>query len=208
MQQQPKVNIIEQGNIWTIENLYSPEECQQLIKICESNGFVEAPFNANMAKDTRNNDRVILDLPQHAQLFWERVSPYLPQHASQLGNQVLESNAKSGFQLLNPGFSNRLRFYRYKKGQYFAPHTDGCYFDNRDKYVDQSFLTILLYLNDVNNAGGETNFIQNGIKHSVQPKSGSVLIFVHWNCHEGAEVTSSNALKYVMRTDAVFRRIK
>ena len=42
----------------------------------------------------------------------------------------------------------RLRFLRYDAGQYFKPHFDGSYV--REDGREKSFITIHLYLNEVN----------------------------------------------------------
>ncbi|KAG2378234.1 hypothetical protein C9374_008377 [Naegleria lovaniensis] len=214
---------IEPGNIWLLDSVFSREECEQLIKESEQMGFVEATFNATMAKDLRNNSRVIVDCKKYSDLLWDRLKHVIPQHAKDLCAKVVPSQMTQGYEAI--GFNERIRFYKYSAGQYFVPHTDGCFSRQpymvtlKDKNTQQvenyecketSFLTVLLYLNDVQ-SGGETNFFKNSnasqITHSVTPKAGQVLIFVHWNCHEGATLSDPNEFKYVMRTDAMYRRM-
>ena len=65
------------------------------------------------------------------------------------------------------GLNERLRFYRYDKGQQFNIHTDGPY--RRDN-GEVSLLTFMIYLNE-DFEGGETTFF-NPEKTVVVPKTG------------------------------------
>ncbi|KAF0974822.1 hypothetical protein FDP41_006296 [Naegleria fowleri] len=219
----PTVHEIEPGNIWLLDSVFSPQECEQLIKESEQFGYEEATFNASMAKHLRNNSRVITDCKHYSDMLWDRLKHVIPQNASDLNKKVAPAQMTHGYQSV--GFNERIRFYKYSAGQYFVPHTDGCF--SRQPYMvsmkdqktqqvvnyecqEMSFLTVLLYLNDVK-SGGETNFFNNldanRMTHSVTPKAGQVLIFVHWNCHEGATLSDPNEFKYVMRTDAMYRKM-
>ena len=197
-----------------IDNVFPPSECQTLIKESESFGYDKAAFNSNINNDVRNNSRVITRSKHYADLIWDRVNKFVPKYATELHHNSLGKDYTKGFELF--GFSETVRFYRYAVGEYFAPHTDGCIHREGTitqqgvefNVIDQSFITLLVYLNDVQ-SGGETNFYnsRNELMYSVMPKAGSVLMFVHWNCHEGATLSDPNEKKYAMRTDVLYRKI-
>lgn len=93
----------------------------------------------------------------------------------------------------------------------FDPHFDVTTFYDKDE-KEQSFLTVLLYLND-DFIGGETKFLDYVPPHggapfqeeaySVRPKAGSILIFHHDLFHSGAMLSSGT--KYILRTDVLFQ---
>ena len=136
--------------------------------------------------DIRNNDRCIWDSPEEVDKIWNRIKNFIPKVWN--GREVL-------------GLNERLRFLRYEKGQYFAPHYDGTYMrDNGER----SYITFQAYLND-GFEGGCTTFLNNNAKtpvYEVVPKKGSVLIFQHDMLHEGSELLSGR--KYSVRTDVMY----
>ncbi len=182
-----QLNAVTQ-RIWTIENFLSPEECVEWIAWAEEQGFSDAPITTSagpvMAKDVRNNERVMVDDAVRAARLFERAEDHLPQRAG-LGTAI--------------GFNERLRFYRYDPGQAFRWHFDGAYFrDNGDR----SRLTFMVYLND-GFEGGETVFdTDTDGMVTVEPKAGCALIFVHQQLHEGAQLIEGR--KYVLRTDVMY----
>ncbi|KAG2383466.1 hypothetical protein C9374_004137 [Naegleria lovaniensis] len=191
-----KCTELDPGNIWIIDgDLFAPQECQNLIERSEQKGYKEAPVTVaknsfKMLKNVRNNQRVMFD-------------------DLELTNQL---------------------FYKYGPNEYFAPHYDGHY--QREEYqaqtldvtssldplvcMEKSFITVLIYLNDVKGQGGETNFLkskQSGeVLFSVKPKQGRVLMFMHGNLHEAKALESNDQsplqeYKYVLRTDVMYRKI-
>lgn len=172
-----------------LHGVFSAEECAELIARLESEHLSPAPINSFageiMNPNVRNNDRVIFDDVALAERLFQRARMHFPQS---LYAQQLVS------------FNERFRGYRYKPGQKFAPHYDTTYTRSA---VEQSHLTILVYLND-DCVGGETQLISYDI--TVKPRAGSLLFFSHTMYHEGAEVTSGS--KYVLHTDAMYRHTK
>lgn len=67
------------GNeIFTLDNILSPEECVEYITLTENIGYTDAPINTirgfEIRLDIRNNQRVILDDQERAFDLWQRVS--------------------------------------------------------------------------------------------------------------------------------------
>lgn len=188
----PKLHAVTE-RIWTIDEFLSPDECAEWIDWAEAEGFSDAPITTPMgpmmAKDVRNNERVMVDDPERAAALFERVAPFLPERAG-FGTVV--------------GLNERLRFYRYDPGQAFRWHYDGAFRRDADEC---SRLTFMVYLND-GFEGGETVFAVDGPNGrefvSIEPSTGTVLLFIHQQLHEGAELLAGR--KYVLRSDVMYRR--
>lgn len=171
----------------TREGFLTPDECDEFIKLSEEKGYAEALIQSRgkgevMNKEVRDNDRVIWDDADLAARLFERVKPLLPQTIDDW--QVLSLN-------------ERFRFYRYKDGQKFRPHVDGC-FKRNDTEI--SFITCMFYLNE-DFEGGTTYLI--GVNENVYPKKGMLILFDHKILHAGMAVTSGT--KYVLRTDVMYK---
>jgi 2OG-Fe(II) oxygenase superfamily len=183
-------------NVGTIEGFLSVAECADYIRLGETTGFEDAPVSTGvgmvMMKDVRNNDRVMVDDPERAQVLYRRLSSHL---APRLQQKWMLS-----------GLNERLRLYRYDVGQQFDWHLDG-YFERR--IGERSFFTFMIYLND-DFEGGATSF-RNGrggasIDGALQvtPRRGMALLFHHPIWHRGDPVIAGR--KYVLRTDVMYRR--
>jgi len=168
--------------LWTIENVYSEEECDRFIERVERDN----PALATNNPAYRDQDRVMLDPPELAGELFNRIKANLPKKIGE-------------FELL--GLNERLRLYRYNPGQSFSPHMDHWYQAND---TDISLLTVLAYFND-DFTGGQTRFMEQ-IEEVVEPAPGKVAIFQHKLRHEGCEVL--NGTKYALRTDVMYRKIR
>jgi len=190
------VNHIDDG-IFTISGLFSPAECDDLIKRGEDLGYEAAGVRTSdgpkMMTKVRNNDRAEFKDKAFADDVWARVEPYIP--------PVLDGVRATG---LFPNF----RFYRYDPGQRFKRHIDGAVdMPNGDR----SKLTLLIYLNE-GYSGGATVFsnyeFSDGVatvhNKRITPQTGLVLVFRHELKHEGEELVDGR--KYVLRTDVLYER--
>jgi len=170
---------------FVIEGFLSAAMCHHYIGLGEEMGYrpseVGYASGARRAEDVRNNDRVVFDAPALAASLYERARPLLP---PQMGEGRL------------CGFNERFRFYRYGPGEYFKWHRDGSFVRSPD---EASCLTFLIYLNH-DFEGGATAFRTD----VVEPRAGSVLVFPHRLTHQGMEIVSG--MKYVLRTDVMYRR--
>ena len=182
-------------NLWTVADLLTPQECEQLIARGEGLGFEAATVSmaagAQMMPQVRNNDRVVFDDPALANTYWERVRAHVP--------PTLDGCEAAGL-------NERFRYYRYDPAQRFNAHRDGSV---ERSPGERSRITFMVYLND-GFEGGETNFYSetrvNGLRElvaSVKPAAGMGLFFAHEWWHEGARVVSGR--KYVLRTDVMYR---
>mmetsp|Transcript_29103 Transcript_29103/g.40237 ORF Transcript_29103/g.40237 Transcript_29103/m.40237 type:complete len:227 (+) Transcript_29103:117-797(+) len=181
-----------------VDNVFSKEECEMIIKTTEERGFSKALVNVGggrqvLMDDYRSSDRCMSDDKEFAEHLFERLKDFIPAVFSR--KEVA-------------GLNERMRFLRYGPGGFFAQHHDGCYV--RPGGEERSYVTIQLYLNDRTNLkGGETTFFhvyKDGKAASsvpVTPKPGRVLIFQHNMLHEGSLVAEGP--KYTLRTDVMYK---
>lgn len=190
MNQPQKLQLLN-DDIFTVRNLFSEQECLELIAQSENSGYEAATVHTasghQMVQDWRNNTRVTLDDGNRALVLWQKVAHFVP--SSIEGCRAC-------------GINERLRFYRYDPGQKFDWHTDGYY---RRPNGEQSFLTFMVYLNE-GCVGGETRFRLDPDDTAndlvVTPELGMALFFSHPLLHQGAPVTQGR--KYVLRTDVMY----
>jgi prolyl 4-hydroxylase len=173
-------------SIFTISNALTVDECGEMIRLASEKGFDAATINTwsgpRLDRDTRSNDRVIVDDFDLTQRIWTRIEEFIPR-------------VKMGRQ--SRGLNERIRFYRYMPGQRFSWHADAPF--SREN-GELSLLTFMIYLNE-EYKGGATKFES----LQIEGKRGMALVFEHGLIHEGAEVTEG--VKYVLRSDVMYGRI-
>ena len=186
----PILEPIFDEHAFLIRNFLMPEECATFIRESEALGYEDAPItmgdSAIIIKDYRDNLRAMRDDTETAERLFDRLQPFVPADISRMKPV---------------GLNERLRFYRYDRGHYFAPHHDGSF---RRNLYEFSLYTVLLYLNE-GFAGGSTDFLNedNSVLHRVVPETGLALLFRHEILHTGAEVIDGT--KYVLRSDVMYR---
>ena len=181
-----------------LDNVFSEEECRQLIAATESVGGYEAAL-VNVGggmqaqiPEVRNNDRYMRDDPELAKQIWTRIQPYCPQ-------------TWKGYPAV--GLNERMRFLRYDPGQEFKEHCDGHY--KRPNGKEMSFVTVQIYLNGGEHViGGCTRFYArpNVLNNDfdVYPQAGCVVLFQHSRLpHSGTMTTQGR--KYALRTDVMYQ---
>lgn len=172
------------NNIFTIDNFWTKQECEDFIIMSETIGYTPATVTTEkgqkLVNEVRNNNRVIFNDDQLADKIWQELKSFAP---SQFGNSKAI------------GLNELFRFYKYQVGQQFKKHRDQSFIRND---IEASYFTFLIYLND-NYEGGETTFND----FVIQPKQGTALIFQHDLEHEGSSV--KQGIKYVLRTDIMYR---
>ena len=197
-----------------IHNLFSPQECRDLIDITEKRGYTNALIqgpdgNEILRQDIRNSGRCIIDDENLANAWFDRVVQALEGSAIQdklFDAHWIENHEDRGRHrsLRAVGLNERLRFLRYHPGQYFEKHKDNSYKRGADfgpKAGEESHLTFILYLND-KMKGGQTRIENDGRLLDIVPETGSVLIFDHDILHEAIAISSGT--KYCCRTDVMF----
>lgn len=214
-----KIQREEIGNVpgaYKLLNVLSPAECQRFIDLTEALGYLPDAA-VSLPRDIRHNDNVVWVTDRKTDgIIWHRVAPQVTQQL-ELFQQKLPL-----------GLNARFRFYRYSKGDFFKPHTDGAWPGSRvingelvtNAYSDRySLMTFLIFLSD-DFDGGATRFLvpaeQSGSVGSrqqppqtidVRVPKGAVLCFPH-GLHPLHCVHSSEAIqrgvKYIIRSDMLF----
>lgn len=180
-----------------INNFLTKERCQELITLSETAGYDEADISyaegAKMNKEYRDNSRCLLK-NEELRLEIERlIQPNVPMELPIIKSGGIIEQAKY------LRVSGNFRFYKYIKSQKFKKHRDG----NVQEEGGVSRITILIYLNDVEQ-GGETNICDRMLDKPVvvKPEEGKLLMFNHSLLHSGEELL--DGVKYVLRTDLIY----
>ena len=187
---------------FTIENVLSDDECEQLIALSERRGYEQALVNVGngvqaVMSDVRRSSRWMVDSESAADALWRRIERHV---RDVVAKSRRGKGATAGWYA--SGLNERLRFLKYSPGDFFAPHQDGTF----EAKGQVSQMTVMLYLNSAGE-GGETKFLDDwdgGETVDVVPRRGLCLVFDHGLLHEGAELLQG--VKYAVRTDVMFER--
>ncbi|KAL2203692.1 hypothetical protein CC79DRAFT_1399986 [Sarocladium strictum] len=211
---------------FVIDNVLSHPECKQLIQLAEESvprPDSEASWKPAMvalgktgwevpAPGYRESDRIIWDEQKIADRIFARCLLAKGVRVQLQSTPPVNGYRHGRWDLVE--LNKRLRFYKYSKNQFFKPHTDLPFGQERDGKEFRTHYTLYLYLNDsiaessantLDLIGGATAFISRDRKRklNVSPKVGSVLIFQHHGLrHEESAVTSGT--KYTMRGDILY----
>jgi len=150
-------------DIQEIPHFFTDEECDALIERAQNNLEDSKIYNGNDNDMVTKNDRDskqawLYDSDDFVKKMSDKIKDYTSTH-----NRYTEE-----FQVVN-----------YKEGGFFRPHYDACdgdgnYCRKMDGDNGARYLTVLIYLNNVEE-GGETIFPN--INKSVKPEKGKMVIF-------------------------------
>jgi hypothetical protein len=177
------------GFIKLLANVFSPEECNNLIHVAEQTGFTKASLFTDYAgqehfSDIRKSQRCIVDSPTFASAILERIKEYVP----------LEFNGKPLV-----GINERMRFLKYLPGDEFKPHVDGKYTTSGGAI---SQITILIYLNK-EYKGGYTCFHDGETWQPIVPETGMVAL-QDQDLYHGVPPLEEG-VKYAIRTEVMYQ---
>jgi hypothetical protein len=214
---------------FTMDHVYSREECQKLIEMATSKttggdfqyitqATHTAPDGTTYSVQLQNPNPHKLSVFQHAPTVTNMWNDRLKERILQ--SPMLLAPFLERTQCGPPlGLNPRLRVLRYDSNDNdrFEPHFDATTAVGPQQ---KSLLTVLLYLNDGGGDefdGGETLYLDSHISSSKQhfdhadkydsvtkvtPRAGTVVIFEHDLFHSGAPLLWGT--KYVLRTDILF----
>ncbi|CCX05569.1 hypothetical protein FPQ18DRAFT_326169 [Pyronema domesticum] len=201
------------GFAMVIDDFLTGEECASLLQLAEATHSWE-PALVNfgngaqiLALSARKCGRIIVDSHELADMLFQRIRPILEE------NEVAIIGADTKWRIANAPWkvtriNERLRFLRYKPGDYFRPHQDGHYFTPDE--TEQSFMTLQIYLGEnlQEYEGGTTRFFfgpKEKITADIEPKQGRALVFQHRGLRHSGE-PMKRGLKYAMRSDFMYTR--
>lgn len=213
-----RVEVADIPGAFLLQDLFSMEECRQLLLACETVGFTpDLPLSTGAGNSILAHNVFWLTDPTLTSKLESRALPFMP--------KTMLVDEEDGVRVLD-GINPRWRVYRYVPGAVYRPHIDGAWpkssYDTETKqYVydasngsSWSRLTMVIYLNE-GFAGGETTFFVPSTRERVMdavavvPKCGCALLFPHGSVkgnllHEGSAVMKG--AKYIVRTDVLYRK--
>lgn len=152
-----------------IEDFFTPRESAAWIAYAEKAGFEECTHPPTVDMAFRDNGRLVLMSEVTADRIWQRM-------------QLVVSKIMGS--LTAPGCYDKIRLYRYGKGQRFGEHVD----ESATTGVEEetTAITVFIYLNDRDPVGGETVFYRGNYGDSVavcyKPTQGSLLFHGYVEC--------------------------
>lgn len=179
------------GFIKVLTNVFTSEECSNVINLAEQTGFVKASLFTDYAgrehfSDIRKSQRCIVDSSAFASALLERIKDYVPK----------EFNRKTLV-----GINERMRLLKYLPGDEFKPHVDGKY-TTPDGTISQ--ITILIYLNK-DHKGGYTCFHNGEIWIPIIPEIGMVVL-QDQDLYHGVPPLEEG-VKYAIRTEVMYQML-
>lgn len=217
--------------ILTIDNVLSKKVCIELIKKCEEKGWNNSSISGGGhgrtgKEDPRTNSFCILNDDNIAEMLFQQVKNYLEPDLSFLGDNVYFNTITKGSEWKPSFVYNKLRIYKYNEGDVFPEHIDykvkRNIKQNNEEFVQQSFLSLLVYLNDdfedgqtgywPNHNGIHCRFLRDLEKQQskkdhqilISPKTGKCVIQDQNILHEG--LPPKKGIKYLLRTDIIHER--
>lgn len=220
------------GNkLFTIDDILSKEECEKLINIANIKGWNDSsPSGGGHGRtgneDARDNKFCVFNDEKLSKDLMNRIEQYLPENLEFLGKNVYFNSVTNGKEWKPKFVYDKIRIYKYHEGTSFPEHLDykvkRNVVKNDKEYIQQSFLSLLVYLNE-DFDGGQTGYWpdHNGIHcrflrnvekqcnvkdHQVliTPKTGMAVIQDQNILHEGLPTTKG--IKYILRTDIIHER--
>ena len=200
-----------------VHNVLSPSECQRLIAITEALGYLPDAA-VSLPRKIRHNDNVTWVVDElTVERIWQRCG------------FAFQNLQIPGVDKPAVGLNQRFRFYKYAPGDFFAPHTDGAWFGSavvNDQLIGDAFgdrysqFSFVLFLSD-GFTGGRTEFYLNpldayeplmdladAVRVPVATPLGGAICFPHgghpWHRIHSSE-TITNGVKYIIRSDVLFR---
>ena len=224
-------NQLYNHQIYTVNDVLSSSECAKIIEKSNNKGWNESsPSGGGHGRtgreDARTNSFCVFHDEDLASKIWSKVKETLPADLNFLGENVYFNSITKGTEWSPSFIYDKIRIYKYEPGEVFPEHIDYKVKRNikvEDKeYVQQSFLSLLIYLND-DFEGGETGywpdhngihcrFLRNVEKQSckkdhqvvIKPSSGLCVVQDQNILHEGLPTTKG--IKYLLRTDIIHQK--
>lgn len=189
-----------------LENVFSRQECQRIVDETERVGYGATSF----PQQYRGNRRLQLDDVDTtlAGKIWERIRGHVPQRLHPDWLPANEENPTGEWEAV--GCNTRFRFSKYFSSDRFQTHSDSMVYLGPDFC---SLLTVNVYLNDLSaEQAGRTRFFLHRGGEPVGVAggcAGSLVLFRQGGggpLHDGDALASG--LKYLLRTDVMYRKVQ
>ena len=225
------MNKLYNDSIITIDDILNKDKCEKIINFCEKKGWNKSsPSGGGHGRtgneDARTNSFCVFNDQELSNNIWDKIYPHLKENLSYLGENIYFHGVMKGKEWKPKFIYDKIRVYKYNPKEVFPEHIDykvkRTIFKGKNEYIQQSFLSLLIYLND-DFEGGETGywpdhngihcrFLRNVEKQCskkdhqvvVNPKIGMCVIQDQNILHEGLPTTKG--IKYLLRTDIIHER--
>ena len=195
MQIEKRLIELKEGSfIFEFNDSLSKDKCDEIIKRFEnsSDQHYQGRIGQNLKEDTsikKSTDMVISGKDE-----WKDIDELL---FTSLAKAL--SRVKKQFEFFNGPFKDvGYAVQRTKPGEYYHWHVDSGSHQLSDRQ-----LVAIWYLNDIEGPGGETEFLNQGIK--VKPETGKLILFPPFWTHEHRGVKLQKSVKYIATTWVVFK---
>ncbi len=175
--------------IFEVPRALSSGLCDDIIRRFESSPEQHIAGRLGQQADTDNNIKKTTDISVSGSPYWQDVDKQL---FASLGRTLREFREDYAF-FRSPFRDTGYHLQRYLPGEYYHWHVDG---GSHDFSYRQ--LVALWYLNDVEDSGGETEFLYQPVK--VKPERGKLLIFPPFWTHEHRATELQRGKKYIATT--------
>jgi len=222
-----KLTSVDNQDIFYVDDFLSTSETRHLIQRTEQSGFKKStPSGGGSGRtgreEPRSNEYTVITDQKLADQLFIRIQPFISPNLEWMQSKYFPK--EGGIEWTAVGLVDRFRFYRYNRNDSYPRHMDGSYRRTVRRFQEgkevefkqQSFLTLLIYLNE-DFEGGSTNFFPDSQHcrflsdmenkeplYRIQPKTGRALVNIHTVFHEGSAV--ERGTKYVVRTDILFEK--
>ena len=219
------------NQIFTLDEILSNSKCEEIIKKADLKGWNDSsPSGGGHGRtgneDARDNKFCVYYDEELSNKLMLKIKEHIPENLEFLGSNVYFNSITKGAEWKPSFVYDKIRIYKYHEGTCFPEHIDykvkrNIYRENKE-YVQQSFLTLLIYLNE-DFEGGKTGywpdhngihcrFLRNSEKQCnskdhqiiITPKIGMSVIQDQNILHEGLPTTKG--IKYILRTDIIHER--
>lgn len=225
--------------VFTIDNILSYHQTVCLINQASKKGFHHSSISGGGHgrtgnEDPRTNKFCVMDMPDLASELYQKIRPHIEHDLSYICNYYMDPYFHSitrGHEWVPHCVCERMRIYKYDEGDTFPEHIDykmkrkvverNASTGQLEYYTEQSFLTLLIYLND-DFTGGQTGYwpdhqgihcrflrsierTQHKKDHQIiiTPKTGMAVVQYQNVLHEG--LPPANGTKFILRTDIIYR---
>ena len=226
---------LHNDQIFTIDHVICTAKCRSIIDRANSKGWNNsAPSGGGHGRlvgrkykeDPRTNKFCVFHDTEISKYLFDTVRSSLPSDLTFIGQNVYFHSVTKGAEWTPKFAYDKIRVYKYEVGNSFPEHIDykvkRTVFRDGREYIQQSFITLLVYLNE-DFKGGQTGYWpdHNGIhcrflraeekqgckkNHQIviTPKTGMMVVQDQNILHEG--LPTIKGIKYILRTDIIHER--
>lgn len=179
--------------IFEIQNALNPSICQEVIRRFEEDKTQQYEGRIGQIATKDQSIKISTDLVASGKEDWKDIDNILFRSLALAVREFRERYPYFKGPFKDMGYNIQ----RTLPGEYYHWHIDG-----GSHEFSQRQLVIIWYLNDVEDPGGETEFLFQDIK--IKPQEGKMLLFPPFWTHEHRGVKLEKGVKYIATTWLTF----